>query len=318
MTARESIHRHAFRTMGTAVEMVLVGGELTDALGAFALAETLANQWERTFSRFRPDSELSRLNAAAGQAIETSEELFSCVSDAVTASRQTAGLFDPTILPALLAIGYDRTFAKIAGGPDDPPAPVPAPGLTGIQLDPATRTITLQPDVRIDLGGIAKGMYADVLAARLTGWPGGAVSAGGDLRVWGASPAGGDWLVGVEDPNRPDRDVAVLVLSDGGVATSGISRRSWRRGRQTVHHLIDPRTGAPARTGIQTVTVTSPTAIQAEVATTALFVGGEADTTLARILPLISNAIIVRETGEIREITGHLEVRSHASHVNVA
>jgi thiamine biosynthesis lipoprotein len=304
--------------MGTTVEMVLVGGELTGALGAFALAETLANQWERTFSRFRPDSELSRLNAAAGHPVVASEELFSCVNAAVTASRQTAGLFDPTILPALLAIGYDRTFAKITGGPADPPAPVPAPGPAGIQLDPTNRTITLEPGARIDLGGIAKGMYADVLAARLSGWPGGAVSAGGDLRVWGVSPTGDDWRVGVEDPSRPDRDVAMLVPSYGGVATSGISRRSWRRGRQTVHHLIDPRTGAPARTGIQTVTVTSPTAMQAEVAATALFVGGEADTTLARILPLISNAIVVQETGEIREITGHLEVRSHASHVNVA
>lgn len=318
MTARESIHRHAFRTMGTTVEMVLVGGELTDALGAFALAETLANQWERTFSRFRPDSELSRMNAAAGHPVVTSVELFSCVSAAANASRQTAGLFDPTILPALLAIGYDRTFADIAGAPADPPAPVPAPGLTGIQLDPATRTITVQPDVRIDLGGIAKGMYADVLATRLSGWPGGAISAGGDLRVWGISPSGNAWQVGVEDPSRPDRDVAVLGLSDGSVATSGISRRSWRRGRQSVHHLIDPRTGTPARTGIQTVTVTSPTAMQAEVAATALYVGGEAGTTLARILPLISNAIIVRETGEIREITGNLEERPHASNVNVA
>ncbi|HEU4793173.1 MAG TPA: FAD:protein FMN transferase, partial [Nitrolancea sp.] len=253
MTALESIHRHAFRTMGTTVEMILVGGDLTDALGAFALAETLAKQWERTFSRFRPDSELSQLNARAGTPVTASADLFTCVSAAVTASRQTAGIFDPTILPALLAIGYDRTFVEIASDVTDPPVPVQVPGPAGIQLDPTTRTITLPPDVRIDLGGIAKGMYADVLADQLAGWPGGAVSAGGDLRVWGISPSRDHWPVGVEDPSQPDRDVALIVLNDGGVATSGTRRRSWRRGRQIVHHLIDPRTGAPAVTGIQTV-----------------------------------------------------------------
>ncbi len=160
-------------------------------------------------------------------------------------------------------------------------------------------------------------MYADVLADRLAGWPGGAVSAGGDLRVWGISPSRDHWTVGVEDPSHPDRDVALIVLNDGGVATSGTSRRSWHRGRQIVHHLIDPRTGAPAVTGIQTVTVISQTAVQAEAAATALFVGGESATNLARILPLIASVIIVRETGEIREITGNLEVRAHASHVTL-
>lgn len=313
---RESIHRHTFRTMGTTVEVILIGGDLADALGAFALAETLANKWERTFSRFRPDSELSKLNARAGTSVGVSVDLFTCVNAAVTDSRQTAGLFDPTILPALLAIGYDRTFVDIASELADPPAPVPAPGVAGIHLDPSTRTITLEPEVQIDLGGIAKGMYADVLSERLSGWPGGAVSAGGDLRVWGISPSGDHWQVGVEDPSQPDRDVAVIMLDNGGVATSGTSRRSWRLGRHTVHHLIDPQTGTPASTGIQTVTVVSHTAMEAEVAATALFVGEESDPTLARILPLIAIAIIVRETGEIRKITGNLEVGAHASHVS--
>ena len=320
MIAREFVHRHSFRTMGTTVEMVLAGGEMTDALGAFALAEVLAERWERTFSRFRPDSELSLLNGRAGETVVTSADLFTCVSAAVAAWRLTAGLFDPTILPALLAIGYDRTFTAIdrSGALAEPFAPVPAPGLSGIRIDPATRTIRLDPGVSIDLGGIAKGMYADVLAERLAGWPGGAVSAGGDLRVWGASPVGDHWSIGVEDPSRSDRDVAVIALDDGGVATSGIGRRSWHRDRQTVHHLIDPRTGSPAATGIRTVTVVSRTAMEAEVAATALFVGGESDITLSRIAPLIASVIIVRTTGEIREITGNLEGAVNARLANVA
>lgn len=306
--------------MGTTVEMVLAGGDESDALGAFALAEALAERWERTFSRFRPDSELSLLNARAGEPVATSTDLFTCVDAAMTASRQTAGLFDPAILPALLAIGYDRTFAAIdvIAEPAEPIAPAPSPGMAGIRLDPATRTISLEPGVQIDLGGIAKGMYADVLAERLAGWPGGVVSAGGDLRVWGIAPEGDHWLVGVEDPTHPDRDIAVIKLSNGGVATSGTSRRSWLRGRKTVHHLIDPRTGAPAETGIQTVTVVSRTAMEAETAATALFVGGDCAITLARILPLVAVAVIVYETGEIREITGNLEGEAHAKLAAIA
>jgi thiamine biosynthesis lipoprotein len=295
-------YRHTFRSMGSTVEILLVSHEEAeaDAIGTFAVAETLAAEWERTFSRFRADSEISRLNAQAGWPVAVSERLFYAIDIALDGTRLTGGLFDPTILPALIASGYDRTFDAIATEGAAPAGHAPVPGVSGIRLDPAQLTVTLPSETRIDLGGVVKGLYADLLAGT-GGWAGGAISAGGDLRVWGEPPHGDEWLVGVEDTDDPSHDAAHLRLDRGAVATSGINRRAWRRDGALCHHLIDPRSGRAAESGVRTATAISTTAVQAEIAATALAIGGW-EQPAARAL--FRQAVVILTDGQIINLRG--------------
>lgn len=310
------ILRHTFPAMGSTIELALAAVDDRDPAGAWRLAEELAGEWEQTFSRFRPDSELSRLNAAAGLPVAVSPRLYDAVAAAVEGNRLSGGLFDPTVLPALVALGYDRTFDDIDGCPE-PGHPErerrmaghqaegrarAVPGVGGIALHPAARTIRLPAGVALDLGGIAKGLYADALAALLGDWPGGCVSAGGDLRVWGDGPSGEGWLVGVEDPADRDHDIASIRVREGGVATSGTNRRSWQRGRAEVHHLIDPRTGRSSDRSPWSVTVVGQSAGLAEVAATTLFLSGGAPDALTRFAGRVGPALVVERDGSVRTI----------------
>ena len=304
MTELLKSYRHAFRSMGSTIEVLLVGNEAAHggAIAMFVRAETLAAEWERTFSRFTLESEISRLNAHAGRPIAVSEHLFTAIEFALDGARLSGGLFDPTILPALVALGYDRTFDEIVDDGQQRAGHSRVPGVAGIRLDAADRVVTLPPGTQIDLGGVVKGLYADMLADS-GNWVGGAVSAGGDLRVWGAPPQGDQWIIGVEDANDPSRDVAHLRLDYGAVATSGTNRRAWRRGGAALHHLIDPRTGLSAESGIRTATAMSPTAVQAEIAATALVIGG-LECPAAR--SQFSTAVVILDDGKIVTVRGSL------------
>ncbi len=295
----QPVYRHTFAAMGSTVEIVLVGGSAAEAGEAFALGEWLAAEWERTFSRFRPDSELSHLNRRSGEAVTVSDLLYSAIEMAIRAAAHTGGLFDPTVLPSLTALGYDRTFGEISERGDLPGGLSAAPGVSGIALDPKQRTVRLPAGVQLDLGGLAKGLYADVLAGTLAGWDGGVVSAGGDLRVWGTSPDRDRWSVGIEDPDDPMRDVATVLVTDCGVATSGANRRTWLRGGRPLHHLIDPRTGWPVESRFRSVTSIAPTAVRAEIASLALFVGGPTAAENEAVRSLFALALAVGRDGEI-------------------
>ena len=256
--------------MGADVEILLLGDRATEAHCASSLAELLADRWMRTFNRFQQGSEISRLNAAGrGQ---VSRLLFTAIDRTVEATRMSRGAFNPLILPALIAAGYDRSIEFLSDSPTTEEAPEAIPGIEQIQLCPERRYVELPEQAQLDLNGIAKGLYADELAHRLPDWPGGIVSAGGDMRVWGEGPEEGRWAIGVEPPDQGENDLAVLVLSAGGIATSGVNRRSWRRGTEVIHHLIDPGTGAPTAVESETVTVLAATASLAETAATALFI----------------------------------------------
>lgn len=176
------------------------------------------------------------------------------------------------------------------------------PGVGEIALDPAVRTVRLPAGVALDLGGIAKGLYADALAELLAGWPGGCVSAGGDLRVWGDGPSGDGWLVGVEHPGDPNRDIARVRMHAGGAATSGTNRRAWRSGGADVHHLIDPRTGQPGGRTVWSVTVIGQSAGLAEVAATTLFLAGGDPAALDRFAGQVGPALVVERDGSVRTI----------------
>ena len=261
--------RVAFPAMATEVTLLVPEASAADAL---LLTGELFATWETTLTRFRPGSELSRLNAAAGRPVPVGSLLFEVVQAALDAARATRGLFDPTILRGLERLGYDRTFAEVA--PDAPATGAPAgtgAAWRGVRLDRDARTITLPAGTGIDLGGIAKGMAVDAAVARLAtaGISPLMVDAGGDLRVLGSPPGGLGWPVDAAGRGT-------VTLTAGALATSGIARRQWVRGGRRAHHLLDPRTGAPATTGLWSVTVAAGTCAQAEVAAKTAFLLGPA------------------------------------------
>ncbi len=255
-----------FSAMGTHAHVLVVGGapELLERA-----VERVADL-ERRWSRFLPASDISRLNAAAGGTVAVSPETYLLVSRSVEACRLTDGLYDPTVLAALVAAGYDRSFTDPACAvhrvSDAPPAGAPSPGAAGIELEPTLRTVRLPVGVAIDPGGIGKGLAADLVVAELmaSGAAGACVNLGGDVRVAGHAPTDLGWQLGVQDPVRPGSVVPVR-LRDEAVVTSTRQLRRWQRAGKPFHHLIDPQTGRPATTAMHTVTIVAGQAWWAEV-----------------------------------------------------
>ena len=268
----------SFKVMGTTAHLVVVGGNNASALARHA--ERRLRELERRWSRFLPDSEISRLNASSGAACVVSDETYALVARAVAAWARTDGFFDPTVLPALRAAGYDRTFSEIGTEVDSPEThPIPAPGCADIELLASARLVRLPRGTEIDMGGIGKGFAADLVAAELrsAGAEGACVNVGGDLRVFGPSPSGGPWSIDVEDPFSPVGAASRLGIADGAVATTSRLRRAWSTPTGLRHHLIDARTGAPADSGLAAVTVVAGEAWCAEVLTKAAFLAGPRD-----------------------------------------
>ncbi len=263
------MHSARFPAMGTTAHVVLLGG----AEPLLELARTRIGELERRWSRFLPDSELCRLNQARGRPVRVSSDTLLAVRAAIAAWHLLNGAFDPTVLDALEHAGYNRTFAEITSrveGPTDSTIPI-VPGCAGITIDPLVRAVTLPPTVRLDLGGIGKGLAADLVAESLlaAGAAGALVNIGGDLRVAGASPHPFGWTI--ELAHVPGDRIA---LTEGGLATSATTKRKWQVGDDVRHHVIDPATGIPARTGVASATVVAARAVDAEtLATAALLVG---------------------------------------------
>lgn len=263
--------------MGTDAHLVSLG-DPDHVRPALDLALRALADLEARWSRFRPDSELARLNAGAGTAVRVSQPTVALVALAVEAWRATAGRFDPTVLPALCRLGYDRTFDAVeaSGTPLVDGGPDPAPGCDGIEVDPERSTVLVPEGVALDLGGVGKGRAADLVVDLLLrcGAEGACVDLGGDVRVAGRPPDEHGWVLGVADPWDPDVDLAVLALGDGAVVTSARTRRRWWFDGTEQHHLIDPVTGLPARSGLASVTVVAAEAVWAEVVAKAAFVAG--------------------------------------------
>jgi FAD:protein FMN transferase len=271
-------HRREFRAMGSRIEVIAVGisGSALDTATTYARA--FAEEWEDLFSRFRPHSELSRLNAAAGGPLPVSVEFLAMLDAALTAYQRTGGRFDPSILPALAGIGYDRDFRDVQANPGPARAVETVPGLLEqVGIDRGHRTVMLPPGCALDFGGIAKGFFVDRLAERFASWPGGCINAGGDLRVWGEPPDGDCWVVGIEDPFDAERERCLISILDsraGAIATSAMNRHAWQIGTERYHHLIDPATGRPILGRLVSATVLAPVLQTAEVATKSLLVSG--------------------------------------------
>jgi len=227
-------------------------------------------------SRFREDSELTRLNRSGGGTFAVSALLFEAIDAALHAASATGGLVDPTVGASLAALGLDRDFAQVVVRPraEERFAFVPAAGWRAIQLDAQTRSVRIPAGVELDLGATAKAFAADRIAAWVSESTGARVlvSLGGDLTVRGA-PRGG-WPVLVTDDHRGRGGGQVVAISDGGLATSSTTVRRWRRGGRDLHHIVDPSTGEPVGEHWRTVSVAASTCLDANTASTAAILRG--------------------------------------------
>ncbi|MDO8690993.1 MAG: FAD:protein FMN transferase [Dehalococcoidia bacterium] len=290
-----------FNAMNTEV-MVAVASDGADTCAveaALCEVERLFAHVEAEASRFRPESELSRLNASSGQPFRASPVLFNLVFMAKAAAQSTDGIFDPTILGALVTAGYDRSFDLLDQESVSPAASTGsarAHSWRDVGLDAQTRTIHLPPGCGLDLGGIGKGWCVDQAAAGFQRFGNFAVDAGGDIFAGGFQFDGSDWTVGVEDPFMPGDDLAVIKVRDRAVATSTTACRSWTRCGRKSHHLIDPRTGAPSQSGVVSATVVAESVANAEVlAKTALLLGPEMGLRFLEERPDVSGLLVLSD-----------------------
>ncbi|MCL6735143.1 FAD:protein FMN transferase [Streptomyces neyagawaensis] len=276
-TPAPSPSRTVFPALGTTAALLVTDPAALPAAEATLRAELAAV--DRACSRFRADSELTRVNASAGVTTAVGEYFADALQAALHAARLTDGAVDPTVGGALTALGYDRTFVSLL--PEDArPVPVarPAPGWRRIAFDPHTRMLRLPPGTRLDLGATAKALSADRAArqaAAVTGC-GVLVGLGGDLATAGPAPEGG-WRIAVADDHArpaPEGGAAVAVTG-GALATSGIRVRTWRRGGRILHHIVDPVSGEPAASVWRTVTVAAATCVDANAVSTAAIVLGD-------------------------------------------
>ena len=262
------------RVMGTRAEVILVGGSRTLADAALDRLHELERRW----SRFLPDSEISRCNRSGGAPCIVSDDTAALVERLLLASDMSDGHFDPTQLGRLQALGYDRSWPGLDGrGSAEIAAATAAPGATDIRVDRERRMVWLPTGTQIDPGGLGKGFAADLVTGELrdTGVAGALVSVGGDLRVFGQPPSGGAWRVGIDDPQSPGRTIAEVHLTTGGLATSSVLRRRWTLTDGTeAHHLIDPTTGRPAERRSLAATAVSTSAWRAEAATKVALIAG--------------------------------------------
>jgi thiamine biosynthesis lipoprotein len=290
-----------FRAMGTAVDVVVLGGGRDLAARARAAIDDLENRW----SRFKPSSELSRLNAADGAPVVVSPTTYDAVARAVEAWHATNGRFDPTVLRALQAVGYDRDFAAVdRTGPALDVPPEPTAGCGDIELDPVVHSVRLPRGVTLDLGGIGKGLAADLVAQALVdaGADGVLVNVGGDARVLGESPRAEGWIVEFENP-LAFGPLGCARLAGGAVCTTTRTKRKWSRGGAPQHHVIDPRTGAPSWSGLASVTVLASEAWWAEILAKAAFVAGP-KTGRALLASHGVTGLLVCDDGRVDELEG--------------
>jgi thiamine biosynthesis lipoprotein len=286
--------RH-FRAMGSVAHVVVLGG------GEESLdwAEMEARRLEARWSRFRTDSDVARCTRDAGvRPTCVARETYELVERAISAWRATSGRFDPTVLDALVAAGYDETFAVVRARPQvrtivrsAPPGrdaidvpmddrrdrrATPSPGCAEIELDPQRVTVALPAGVGLDLGGLGKGAAADHLSEGLVarGATGACVAMGGDVRASGAAPSDEPWPIPVLDPFDASRALLTVPLLDAAVVTSTRLIRRWVHEGVWQHHLIDPATGRPANRGVAAVIVRAHSAWWAESLAKAALVAG--------------------------------------------
>ena len=288
-------HRFSFRAMGGEMLAILEGG--TDSPPSILdKVPSWFEDWEQTLSRFRSDSELSRLNQTFDQPVEVSGTLWDVFQYALSAETITNGLVTPTVLDALLEAGYDQNFETLPRHQSGHSLQVLSAvnPLSAVTWNEKSQTICLPYGVHLDFGGVAKGWAAHQTAERLKEHGSALMNAAGDIAISGSLASGAPWQIGVRNPFAPGTDFETLNLNRCGVATSGRDRRHWNQNGLPRHHIIDPSTGQPAETNVMTATIVAPTVMEAEAAAKAVLILGaeeglkwiEADPVLAGIIVL--------------------------------
>jgi thiamine biosynthesis lipoprotein len=275
------VAEHHGRVMASRLHLIVVAAGVAASLIESAVRRVVLQleDLERCWSRFVPSSDVSRINALGpnGGDIEVDPSTVTLLRTMLDGYHATAGRYDPTLLRAVIAEGYD---ASTTDGRPVALLPAPtssAPSLHALELNVATNVVSVPPGLVVDPGGIGKGLAADLAVTMLldAGVAGAMVEIGGDLAMAGAAPDPSGWLVDVEHPDPANGMLCSLaVLGSGGVATSSVRSRRWVRAGFDRHHQIDPRTGACSTTDLTAVTVIAPTGWLAEVhATAALALG---------------------------------------------
>ena len=269
---------HRGRALGTTLHVLVTRPETLAP--ARAAVDTVVADIDRACSRFRDDSEISRLQARAGERVRISPLLHRALSAALRAAELTGGAVDPTVGTAVKAIGYEGDFATVAR--DGAALHVVArrvPGWRCLQLDRVTPSALVPRGVELDLGSTAKALAADLAAQAACAAAHGAgvlVNLGGDIAVAGEPPDTG-WVVQVSESSaaRIVAGAEAVAIRTGGMATSSTTIRRWRRGGVEMHHIVDPATGRPAGGPWRTVTCVAGSCLDANIAATAAVVRGE-------------------------------------------
>jgi thiamine biosynthesis lipoprotein len=275
---------------------------------------------DRACSRFRSDSELSHVNARAGRPTRVGPLLMEALALALRAAELTGGDVDPTLGRALELAGYDRDWTLLAPARDPSEAPRPLTltarvrsGWQKIHLDPESSTVRLPRGMRLDLGATAKAWAADraAVAACAAGEGGVLVGIGGDIATAGPAPDGG-WRIRVTDDHRaePSAPGQTVSVRSGALATSSTAVRRWQHAGHAMHHIIDPRTGAPVTGSWRTVSVAAASCADANIATTAALVRAQAAP--AWLADLGLPARLVAEDGAVRTVGGWPSERATA------
>jgi thiamine biosynthesis lipoprotein len=321
-----------WRALGTYVQLVVAGSPNLDA--ARDLATRMLDDVDRTCSRFRDDSDLTRANRNAGRWARVDPMLVAAVTAALRAADETGGLVDPTLGLSLAAAGYDRDYDAVRSS--EGPAAIPIAAVPNawrqLELDP-DGAIKVPAGVALDLGATGKAFASDLISAAIADriGTGCVLSLGGDVAVGTPQPSGrpavsGDTRNGAsaasDDTADPDDDsvaddaavpwqvtisetpdddpVAMVTLPYGGMATSTVLARRWQRGGQVMHHVLDPATGRSIDPIWRTATVAAHTCLAANTASTATLILGAAAEDWLRSRPV--SARLVARDGQVRYV----------------
>lgn len=276
-----------FRAMGTEVSVCFLGVKNDIAQREIDKIKERIIEFEKRFSRFIKDSELSEINNTCGK-FQASEEMMDMLKEVMKYHLATKGIFDPTVICALESIGYDRSFDKVIV--DQPEKNEFDAGLhkekfekrgrlSEMVIDEKDGQVVMPDELRIDLGGMGKGYIADKIAQDILsrGFENFWISAGGDIFLSGKD-GGENWRVGVQNPKDLENDLANIDVADRNmaIATSGIMKRRGEKIGLKWHHIIDPQTGLPVENDILAVTIIAPSVLEADVfAKTVLILGKE-------------------------------------------
>ncbi len=303
-------HDLLFHAMGSDVRL-MVGAPLMRQAPTPGEAAERERRYVQDFavrlSRFRQDSELCALNADPREAVSVSPLLAAAVQAGLWAAQRSGGLVDPTLGDAIAQVGYSRSLdgetppsleEALAAAPARRPAR-PRPDRRWRQVTVTERIVRRPPRLAIDTGGVGKGLCADAVAHRLSGYSRCVVDCGGDLAIGGVGAQLQPYEVEVEHPLTGET-VRTIRVSAGGVATSGLNVRLWRTAEGGfAHHLLDPESGAPAWTGLIGVTALGGSALEAEtLSKTALLLGPLG----ARGVLAEHGGLIVYDSGDVEEI----------------